>query len=115
MTVKEVASMVSQIGIPNAYYQFPQGTGQATPFVCFFFADSNDFLADDSNYQKIEHLVIELYTDEKDFALELTVENVLVQHGMVWTRSETYVDTERMYEVVYEMDVVITEEATNGE
>lgn len=113
MTTQEVAAMVAEIGVPTAYYQFPEGTGQATPFVCFFYSGDNDMLADDSNYQKIEHLIIELYTDNKDFELEQTVESVLASHGMVWTRAEEWIDTERMLEVVYEMDVIL--EVTNGE
>ena len=110
MTTQEVATMVAEIGIPSAYYQFPDNTEQTTPFVCFFYSGDNDFKADDSNYQKIEHLIIELYTDNKDFALEHTVESVLASHGMVWTRDEEWIESERMLEVVYEMDVVITSE-----
>lgn len=108
MTTKEVAIMVAAIGVPYAYYQFPEGTAQATPFVCFFYSGDNDMKADDSNYQKIEHLIIELYTDNKDFGLEATVESTLSSYGMVWTRDEEWIESERMLEVVYEMDVVIT-------
>lgn len=115
MTYSEVASMVAEIGAPYAYYQFPEGTQQATPFVCFFYPYSNDALGDSVNYQKIEHLIVELYTDNKDFDLEQTVENVLRSHGLVWTRAEEWIDSERMLEVVYEMDVVITSEGdSNG-
>ena len=110
MTTKDVATMVAAIGVPYAYYQFPEGTAQATPFVCFFFSGDNDMKADDSNYQKIEHLIIELYTDNKDFELEATVESTLSSYGMVWTRDEEWIESERMLEVVYEMDVVITPE-----
>ena len=110
MTTKEVATMVAAIGVPYAYYQFPEGTAQATPFVCFFFSGDNDMKADDSNYQKIERLIIELYTDNKDFELEATVESTLSSNGMVWTRDEEWIESERMLEVVYEMDVVITPE-----
>lgn len=113
MTTQEVAAMVAEIGIPSAYYQFSNDTKQATPFVCFFYSGDNDLLADDSNYRKIEHLIIELYTDDKDFALEQTVESVLASHGMVWTRDEEWIESERMLEVVYEMDVIL--EVTNGE
>ena len=114
MTTQEVAAMVAEIGIPYAYYQFPDDTEQATPFVCFFYSGDNDFKADDSNYQKIEHLIIELYTDDKDFELEQTVEGVLASNGMVWTRNEEWIESERMLEVVYEMDVIM-EVTTNGE
>lgn len=110
MTTKQVATMIASIGLPYAYYQFPEGTQQPTPFVCFFYSGDNDFKADDSNYQKIEHLIIELYTDNKNFSLEASVESVLAANGLVWTRDDEWIGTERMLEVVYEMDVVITSE-----
>ena len=114
MTYKEINTMVSSIGLPYAYYQFGE-TGQAPPFVCFFYSNDNDFKADDSNYQKIEHLIIELYTDNKDFELEATVESTLSQNGIVWTRDEEWIESERMLEVIYEMDVVITDEIQTEE
>lgn len=110
MTYQQVASMVSEIGVPTAYYQFPEGTDQACPFVCFFFTGSDDLKADNSNYQRIRPLAIELYTDAKDFTLEQTVENVLNQHGLVYDREESYIDSERMNMVVYTTDIIITEE-----
>ena len=110
MTHSQIATMISSVGIPYAYYQFPDDTGQQPPFICFFYPNNNDFLADDTNYQKIEHLVIELYTDNKDFGLEASVEAVLNLNGLVYSRDEEYLDSERMFEVVYEMDVVITED-----
>lgn len=113
MTTNEVATMVASIGVPYAYYQFPDNTEQATPFVCFYFPESNDFRADDSNYQKIEHLIIELYTDNKDFDLEATVESVLAAHGIVWARSEEWIESERMLMTVYETDIIM--EVINGE
>ena len=110
MTYQQVAAMVRSIGVPYAYYQFPDGTGQACPFICFFFSDSNDLAADNTNYQKIRTLNIELYTDNKDFALEETVETVLNSNGLVYDRSESYLDSERMFMVVYTTDILITEE-----
>lgn len=110
MTYKEVATMINSIGIPYAYYQFPDGTGQTCPFICFFFSDSNDLAAENTNYQKIRTLNIELYTDNKDFALEETVETVLNSNGLVYGRSESYLDSERMFMVVYTTDILVTEE-----
>lgn len=119
MTYAQVKTMLSTIPldtsstIPTAYYQFPDDTPQKLPFICFFYSNNNDFLADNENYQKIEHLVVELYTENKDFTLEAAVEAVLSANGLVYTRNEQYLDSERMQEVIYETDVIITEE-TNG-
>lgn len=109
MTYKQVAEMVGSIGVPYAYYQFPNNTGIAPPFVCFYFDSSNDFAADNVNYQRIRPLSIELYTDNKNFTLEQTVENVLNQNGLVYSREETYLDSERMYMVTFMTDIIITE------
>jgi len=109
MTYKQVAEMVSSIGVPYAYYQFPNNTGIAPPFVCFYFDSSNDFAADNTNYQRIRPLSIELYTDNKDFTLEQTVENILNQNGLVYSREETYLDSEKMYMVTFMTEIIITE------
>ena len=70
MTHKEVNLMVKSMGLPYAYYQFPENTAQAPPFICFFYSGTNDLYADQENYQRIEQLNIELYTTRKDFAKE---------------------------------------------
>lgn len=110
MTYAQISAMVSEIGVPYAYYQFPDETDQSPPFVCFLFTGSNDLTADNTNYQRIRPLVIELYTDNKDLALEATVEGILNQHGLVYDREESYIDSERMNMVTYTTDIIITEE-----
>ena len=114
MTYKEVSQIINGIGYPYAYYQFPEGTAQEPPFICYFFSTDNDVKADNSNYQKIETLNIELYTNEKDFEAEAAVESALSANGLVWSRDETYIDSEHLYEEVYELDVLITEVSNNG-
>lgn len=113
MTYEDVAKMVESIGVPFAYYHFPEGTEQACPFVCFYFAGSNDLAADNTNYQRIRPLIIELYTDNKDFTLEATVEAVLNQNGLVYARDEVFIDSEKMNMVTYTTEIIITEE-NNG-
>jgi hypothetical protein len=110
MTYKEISAMIGEIGLPYAYYQFPDNTELQPPFICFLFDEDNDFIADGINYQKIRNLTVELYTDNKDFELEEAVETALNEHGLVYDRSETYLDSERMNMVTYTTDVLITKE-----
>ncbi len=107
MTYKQIASMVSSIGLPYAYYQFPEGTAQAPPFVVFFYADTDDVFADDTNYQRIATLNIELYTNEKDFSTESTVEQILTNNNLTYYKEENYIDSEQMWQIAYEMEVII--------
>ena len=89
--------MIEGIGIPFAYYQFNENTGQQPPFICFYYPEINDLYADESNYQRITGLTIELYTDNKDFMLEKQVEDALAASYLTYQKSETYIDAERMY------------------
>ena len=110
MTYKQVAQIIAGIGLPYAYDHFDEGNAAEPPFICFFFEGSDDFTADNTNYQRIRPLTVELYTDNKDFSLENTVETALNAAGLVFSRNETYIDSERMYEVSYETEIIITEE-----
>lgn len=107
MTYKEIAAMIESIGLPYAYYQFPEGTGQEPPFVVFFYSNIDDLYADESNYQRIVTLNIELYTREKDFEKEATVEGILQNSGLSYYKEENYIDSEKMYQIAYEMGVII--------
>lgn len=107
MTYKEVADVIRSIGLPFAYYQFPEGTGQAPPFVVYFYSESDDVFADGLNYQKKPVLNIELYTSEKDFELEAVVEKILNDNGLTYYREENYIDSEKLYQIAYEMEVII--------
>ena len=107
MTTKEVATMIASMGLDYAYYQFDEGCGQQPPFIVFYYPNNTDFIADNSNYVKKCPLVIELYTDNTDFATEATVEGVLASNGFVYSREEAYIDSERMYEVRYQTEVIL--------
>ena len=109
MTYNEIATMVSSVGLPYAYHHFPDGTGQQPPFICFFYPQSDDFVADNTNYQRINRLTVELYTDNKDFSLEQQVEAALNASGLVWSKEEFYIDEERMYLASYLTEVIINE------
>lgn len=110
MTTQEVATMVESIGRPCAYYQFPDGptdTPPERPFICFFYSNSDDVFADNTNYTGIAELHIEVYSEEKDFPLEKRVENILMQHGLTWRKQELRLDAEQLHETIYSMEVIL--------
>lgn len=107
MTYKEIAELIDGIGYPYAYYQFEKETAKEPPFICFYYPGRDDFLADDTNYAQITELIIELYTDNKDFAAEAAVESALEAAEIVYEKDETYIDSERMYMITYTTEVLI--------
>lgn len=107
MTYKDIAEMIESIGLPFTYYSFPIGNVPDLPYIVFYYPNNDDFSADNENYVKAVRLNIELYTKNKDFDTEQTVENVLNAHGLFFTRSEQYLTSESMYEVLYETEILI--------
>jgi len=107
MTPQNINTMIESVGIPYAYHQFADDTGQQPPFICFFYGNSDDLAADDTNYTRFERLYIELYTDEKDFALEKTIETLLNANDLVFAKEQTYIDSERMHETIYTTEVIL--------
>lgn len=107
MTLRDIKNMVESVGIPYAYYQFPEGTEQPTPFICFYLTDSDDLIADNTNYAGIRQLIIELYTDEPDFALESEVESAINDNELVYVKNTAYIDSEKMWQISYTTEVVL--------
>lgn len=107
MTEQEVYQMVKSIGFPVAYHHFEEGQSPDPPFLVYLYPETNNFSADGVVYQTINELDIELYTDKKDLDAEKKIEKVLKKNGFFYNKTETYLDTEKMYEVLYEMEVVI--------
>lgn len=114
MTYKEVNTMIASMGLPYAYDHFTDRAHEL-PFICFLYGSSSDMAADNTNYQKIRALDIELYTEVKNITLEETVEATLNSYGLVYTREETFIDSERMNEVIYHTTVAVTDEVTAQE
>lgn len=114
MLYTEIKTMLGQTGLSNTYYSYPIGNVPALPYIVWYLPNSDNFAADNKVYKKIETLNIELYTKTKDFATEKVVEDVLDAWNIVWDKTETYLETEHMYEVLYETQIVIDDEVNNG-
>ena len=46
-----------------------------------------------------------LYTKQKDLATEAALEAKLTSEGVYWTRDESYIDDEKVYLTVYEVQI----------
>lgn len=107
MTRLQVANMIQSMGLPYAYYSFPTGQAPDLPYIVYHYPESNDLIADNENFQKIETLTIELYSNTKDFTLEGQVEAILKANYIVYDKSEVYVNEEKAFETIYESEVII--------
>lgn len=111
MKYTEVNTMLNEIkttyGVPYAYYAFPENEAPALPYITFYYPASRNIPRDDGVYTKVEELTIELYTENKNFTLELNVETILNKYGIVWDKSEDYITSEHMFMITYETEIYI--------
>ena len=124
MTYEQIAEMMEEMGLPFAYHHFAEGDSPqcgemsrsdrgdgsvrqspAPPFLLFFSPGESPFSADNVAYFSCKQLDIELYTDKKQPELEEQVEAVLAQHEIYYKKTELFIDSEELYEVLYEMEV----------
>ena len=99
--MEELLQILSETQIPFAYHHFAEGESPEPPFICYLLPGSNNFSADGKVYYKINEVHIELYTDWKDLAVEQGVEAVLDEHGVFYNKSEVWIESEKLYEVLY--------------
>lgn len=109
MTMEELVAMLQKMGIPFAYDHFAEGESPDPPFICYLLPGSNNFAADGKVYFKINQMRIELYTDSKDLAVERKVEAVLDDSGIFYNKSEVWIQSEKLYEVLYSFEVPVTD------
>ena len=88
-----------------AYRAFPIGAAPSLPFICFMEVSSDNFVADCKVYHKITEVDIELYSDQKDTVSEEGIESMLNTNKIVWDKSEYYIDSENMLQVVYGIEI----------
>lgn len=108
MTRAEMAKLINDIGFPWAYYSFENSVAPDYPFVIYYYTSNADKIADNTNYCKIDTVVIEFYSQQVDFTNEEAIETALNAAGIVYSKERTYIATELAWQTTYESEVIIT-------
>lgn len=101
----KLLEILAEIGIPFAYDHFAEGESPEPPFICYLLPGTNNFAADGIAYFKINEVNIELYTDIKDLDVEQRIEAVLDRYGIFYAKSEVWIESERLYEILYSFEM----------
>ncbi len=88
-----------------AYRFFPEGQAPALPYIVYLETYSNNFIADNKVYVPGSHIQVELYTAKKDDTTEGLVEACLNNLGTPWEKTETWLDDESCYQILYEIEI----------
>ena len=101
----KLLEIVAEIPIPSAYDHFAEGESPDPPFITYLLPGSDNFAADGKVYFRITEVHIELYTDEKNPEVEALVEAVLDEHSIFYDKTEVWIESEKLYEVLYSFEM----------
>ena len=105
--MEEIVKILEETGLPFAYDHFVEGECPDPPFICYLVPNSDNFAADGKVYYKINETHIELYTDCKDLSAEQKLEDVLDAYGIYYEKSEVWIVSEKLYEVLYTFEMEV--------
>ncbi len=103
MTLTELRAALETSGYSVAYRAWPEKAAPPPPFICYLVTGSNNLHADGEVFYSTLEVQVELYTRAKEPEVEAKVEAAL--QGFSWEKTEQYIDTERCYMILYEIEV----------
>lgn len=110
MTLAELYTLLKQTGYPVAYHHFvadPNNPPPSPPFIVYWVPNSSSYGADVGKaLVRNSTAHVELYTAKKDLVAEGKLEAVLDGAGIQYDKTETYIDAEQLYQVVYTFEVI---------
>lgn len=100
----QVVEMLNSLSVPSFYGFAPVGT--ELPFITINSEQPDNFPADNAVYCEKWNFRIDLYTRFKDLTLETEIKNLLNTNGIFWERTEQYIDSQEVWEVEFEFQVL---------
>lgn len=103
MQMSELYNILKTIGLPITYHHWP--TPPSLPYLVYLATDTSNYGADNKVYATIDSYDIELYTAKKDLISETKIQDALNQAELFWDKTELYLDTEKMYQITYSIQI----------
>lgn len=94
-------ALLETTGLPVAYHHFV--SPPTPPYIVYLFSYSDNLGADDKVYVQSDNHQVELYTKAKDPVSEKLIEDALDANDIFWDKTETWIDSEDLYQVMYEI------------
>ena len=93
--------LLTTTGLPVAYHHFT--SPPTPPYIVYLFSYSSNFGADNKVHSQADNYQVELYTTIKDPAAEALIEGLFDANDIYWEKTETYIESEGLYQVLYEI------------
>ena len=94
-------TLLKSTGLPVAYHHFT--SPPTPPYIVYLFSYSSNFGADNKVHSQADNYQVELYTVKKDPTSEALIEDLFDANDIYWEKTETYIESEGLYQVLYEI------------
>lgn len=94
-------ALLKTTGLPVAYHHFT--SPPSPPYIVYLFSHTENFGADNKVYAAEKNYQVELYSKTKDLASEKLIEDLFDANEIYWEKTETYIESEGLYQVLYEI------------
>jgi len=94
-------TLLKTLNLPVAYHHFT--SPPSPPYIVYLFSYNSNFGADNKVYDAKKNFQVELYSKAKDLASEKLIEDLLDANDIYWEKTETYIESEGLYQVLYEI------------
>ena len=104
MTIFEILTdPYNGLDLPCAYSHFrDEDVPESPPYLVYIGDGQDTFEADNSYYWSRNRYQIEYYFTKKDESIEETIENLLLENGYLYTKSEdVYIEEQGVFVIYY--------------
>lgn len=109
MTLAEFIRILDMTGLPVTYSHWTPMENNPVPnppYICYIVDGTENLVADNKVYHKINDVNVELYTTKKDLITEAKLEKVLDNHRIPYDASEAFIKSEQLYQKIYEVRLI---------
>lgn len=100
----QMIALLDTLSVSSFYGQAPEGT--VLPFLTIHTEQPDNFAADNGVYVEKWNFRVDLYSTYKDLTIEASIKKLLNDNGIYWTKTEQYIDSENVWEVEFEFEVL---------
>lgn len=108
MNQVQTIALLNTLSVSSFYDHAPVGT--SLPFITIHSEQPDNFAADNLVFCEKWNFRIDLYTKEKNLDLESEIKTLLNDNGIAWVKTEQYIDSDNVWEVEFDFEVLGNEE-----
>lgn len=101
MTLELLETILSELGLPHAYFQF-KSKPASIPYIAYFEDEKVEMFADNVVYHFEPRFAVELYSKVKAFDIENELIALFEKYEVVWTGGvSAWIESEKMFQTVF--------------